>query len=94
MSSEARSLSGKHFVPTSSEQILDQLANAQDILASEGVKTTIIPVSIEYERMFDMRNLVTKVAGMETYNFTFLELLKRFNTSGSNEYGRVFVKLG
>jgi len=44
--------------------------------------------------MFDMRNLVTKVAGQETYNFTFLELLKRFNTSGSGEFGRVFVKLG
>jgi glycerol-3-phosphate O-acyltransferase len=55
-------------------------------------KFKIVPVSINYERIFDESLLASEIISGEFENITALGLFKKIFTMPKNKLGKVFVK--
>jgi glycerol-3-phosphate O-acyltransferase len=59
-----------------------------------GKNVHLVPVCINYERVFEVRNLATEMVSGTVPQLSFMQLLKMLSSEKEGKLGRVFVDYG
>lgn len=63
-------------------------------LQTDGKTVHLVPVSINYERVFEVRNLATEMVSGDVPRLNFMKLLNMLGAEKEGKLGRVFVNYG
>ena len=63
-------------------------------LQKSGKNVTLIPVCINYERVFEVRNLAIEMVSGKVPRLSFMKLLNMLSSETEGKLGRVFVDYG
>lgn len=63
-------------------------------MQKEGKNVYIFPISINYERLFEVRNIADAMVSKDKSNFGFLDIYKKINVHKGHKLGRCYVKFG
>lgn len=63
-------------------------------MQKEGKTVHLVPVSINYERMFEVRNLATEMVSGKVPQLSLMNLLGMLGAEKQGKLGRVFVNFG
>ena len=87
-----RSRSGKLSNPSNHDDAIEWILRSHQNLKVSSCKFKIVPVSINYERIFDESLLASEIISGEFENITALGLFKKIFTMPKNKLGKVFIK--
>jgi len=86
---------GKFNQPTIAETSVQWLLQAYySCMQREGKNVFIFPISCNYERLFEVRNLADMMVSRDVDNMGLLAIQKKFNAFIGKKLGRAYVKFG
>ena len=92
---DVRIRSGKLNHPTVADISVQWLLQAYlSSMQKEGKNVYIFPISVCYERLFEIRNIADAMVSGEQKNFGIIELFKKINVHKGHKLGRCYVKFG
>lgn len=92
---DVRIRSGKLNHPTVADISVQWLLQAYlSSMQKEGKNVYIFPISVCYERLFEIRNIADAMVSGEKNSFGILELFKKINVHKGHKLGRCYVKFG
>jgi glycerol-3-phosphate O-acyltransferase len=92
---DVRIRSGKFNFPTVSDMSIQWLLQAYlSVLQQEGKNLYIFPVSINYERLFEIRNIADMMVSNNVKHIGYREIMSKFDTQKGHRLGRAYVMFG
>lgn len=87
--------SGKQNYPTVADISVQWLLQAyQSCMQRDGKNVYIFPVSVNYERLFEIRNISDMMVSREQPNFGLIDIVKKINSFKGQKLGRGYVMFG
>lgn len=78
--------------PIKHDDSIEWILRAYENLKVKNINIKIVPVSINYDRIFDEALLANEMVTGEFYDISFYELIKKICNDPKNKLGKVFVK--
>lgn len=92
---DVRIRSGKLNHPTVADISVQWLLQAYlSSMQKEGRNVYIFPISVSYERLFEIKNIADAMVSGEQKSFGIAEMFKKINAYKGHKLGRCYVKFG
>lgn len=92
---DERIKSGKYNQPTVSDISVEWLMQAyHSSLNKDGKNIHLIPVAINYDRLFEIRNLATEIVSGETGKLSMLTVRRMLKEQKDSTVGKVYMTFG